>query len=135
MCEYAEIEKIKLSNGKTIKEVNEEVRKEVERIYLEGWAKGISIPFWDKEGNYYLANPDGSEDLVSYDINTRSYQIISRTADKGKPYYIHCKSFDGDLLALNLRKEHPEWEERWIGGTVAGELQKQIHLLHFQCNK
>ena len=40
-------------------------------------------------------------------------------------YYIHCDSFDGDLLALNLRKEHPEWEERWIGGTVAGELQKQ----------
>lgn len=40
-------------------------------------------------------------------------------------YYIHCKSFDGDLLALNLRKKHPEWEERWISGTVAGELQKQ----------
>lgn len=40
------------------------------------------------------------------------------------PYYIHCKSFDGDLLALNLRKEHPEWEEGWIGRTVAGELQK-----------
>lgn len=85
----AEIENIKLSNGKTIKEVNEEVRKEVERIYLEGWAKGISIPFWDKEGNYYLANPDGSEDLVSYDINTRSYQIISRTADKGKGRYAY----------------------------------------------
>ena len=89
MCEYAEIENIKLSNGKTIKEVNEEVRKEVERIYLEGWAKGISIPFGDKEGNYYLANPDGSEDLVSYDINTRSYQIISRTADKGKGRYAY----------------------------------------------
>lgn len=41
------------------------------------------------------------------------------------PYYIHCKSFDGDLLALNLRKEHPEWEERWIDGTVASTLQKQ----------
>ena len=40
-------------------------------------------------------------------------------------YYIHCKSFDGDLLAMNLRKEHPEWEERWIGGTVASTLQKQ----------
>ena len=36
MCEYAEIEKIVLSNGKTIKQVNEEVSKEVERIYLEG---------------------------------------------------------------------------------------------------
>ena len=33
--------------------------------------------------------------------------------------------YDGDLLALNLRKEHPEWEERWIGGTVASTLQKQ----------
>ena len=40
-------------------------------------------------------------------------------------YYIHCKSFDGDLLAMNLRKQHPEWEERWIGGTVASTLQKQ----------
>ena len=40
-------------------------------------------------------------------------------------YYIHCKSFDGDLLALNLRKEHPEWEERWISGTVVSTLQKQ----------
>lgn len=40
-------------------------------------------------------------------------------------YYTRCKPFDGDLLALNLRKEHPEWEEHWIGGTVAGELQKQ----------
>ena len=26
---------------------------------------------------------------------------------------------------MNLRKEHPEWEERWIGGTVASTLQKQ----------
>lgn len=40
-------------------------------------------------------------------------------------YYIHGKSFDGDLLALNLRKEHPEWEERWISGTVATTLQKE----------
>ena len=40
-------------------------------------------------------------------------------------YYIQCKSFDGDLLAMNLRKEHPEWEERWIGGTIASTLQKQ----------
>lgn len=40
-------------------------------------------------------------------------------------YYIHCKSFDGDLLALNLRKEHPEWEERWISGTVATTLQRE----------
>lgn len=57
------------------------------------------------------------------------FTVIAGPNGAGKsrlsPYYVHCKSFDGDLLALNLRKEHPEWEERWIGGTVAGELQKQ----------
>ncbi len=57
------------------------------------------------------------------------FTVIAGPNGAGKsrlcPYYIHGKSFDGDLLALNLRNEHPEWEERWIGGTVAGELQKQ----------
>ena len=57
------------------------------------------------------------------------FTVIAGPNGAGKsrlcPYYIHCKSFDGDLLAMNLRKEHPEWEERWIGGTVAGTLQKQ----------
>ena len=84
MCEYAEIENLKLSNGKTVKEVNENVRKEIEHIYLEGWAKGISIPFWDKQGNFYLANPDGSEDLVEFNRKERSYKVISRVADKGQ---------------------------------------------------
>lgn len=57
------------------------------------------------------------------------FTVIAGPNGAGKsrlcPYYIHCKSFDGDLLAMNLRKEHPEWEERWIGGTVANTLQKQ----------
>ena len=47
------------------------------------------------------------------------FTVIAGPNGAGKsrlcPYYIHCKSFDGDLLAMNLRKEHPEWEERWIG--------------------
>ena len=57
------------------------------------------------------------------------FTVIAGPNGAGKsrlcPYYIHSKSFDGDLLAMNLRKEHPEWEERWIGGTVASTLQKQ----------
>ena len=57
------------------------------------------------------------------------FTVIAGPNGAGKsrlcPYYIHCKSFDGDLLAMNLRKEHPEWEERWIDGTVASTLQKQ----------
>jgi predicted ABC-type ATPase len=62
-------------------------------------------------------------------ISRPEFTIIAGPNGAGKsrlcPYYIHCKSFDGDLLAMNLRKEHPEWEERWIGGTVASTLQKQ----------
>lgn len=84
MCEYTEIANIKLSNGKTIKQINKEVSKEVECIYLEGWSKGIAIPFRDNDGNLYLANPDGSEDLVEFNRKERSYKVISRVADKGQ---------------------------------------------------
>ena len=96
MCEYAEIENIKLSNGKTIKQVNEEVRKEVELIYLEGWKKGIAIPFWDNKGNYYLANPDGSEDLVEFNRKERSYKVISRIAGKGEGRYAYLLDRQGE---------------------------------------
>ena len=62
------------------------------------------------------------------------FTVIAGANGAGKsrlsPYYLHCKSFDGDLLALNLRKEHPDWIERWISGTVASELQKQKDELH-----
>lgn len=57
------------------------------------------------------------------------FTVIAGANGAGKsrlsPYYVRCKPFDGDLLALKLRKEHPDWKERWIGGTVAGELQRQ----------
>ncbi len=89
MCEYAEIENIKLSNGKTIKQVNEEVSKEVERIYLEGWSKGIAIPYRDNKGNIHLANPDGGEDLVEFNRKERSYKVLSRVADKGQGKYAY----------------------------------------------
>lgn len=57
------------------------------------------------------------------------FTVIAGPNGAGKsrlsPFYIRCKSFDGDLLALRLRREHPDWKEQWISGTVAGELQKQ----------
>lgn len=89
MCTYAEIENVVLSNGKTVKQVNEDVSKEVERIYLEGWEKGISIPFWDKNGNIFLANPDGSEDLVEFNRRERSYKVLSRVAESGQGRYAY----------------------------------------------
>lgn len=41
------------------------------------------------------------------------------------PFYIRSTSFDGDKLALQLCKEHPDWPEHWVSGTVASELEKQ----------
>lgn len=83
MCKYTEIEDIELSNGKTVKEVNDAVRREVERIYLESWFQGVSVPFFDDDGTTYLANPDGSEDKVILDRSTRTYTIDMRTAQPG----------------------------------------------------
>ena len=55
--------------------------------------------------------------------------IIAGTNGAGKsrlcPLYVSKASFDGDKLMMALRKEHPEWPDRWISGTVASELEKQ----------
>lgn len=40
-------------------------------------------------------------------------------------FYVPSASFDGDKLAMKLKEEHPDWPERWVHGTVAGELEKQ----------
>lgn len=34
------------------------------------------------------------------------------------PFYVSAKSFDGDKLMLDLRREHPDWPDRWISGTL-----------------
>lgn len=41
------------------------------------------------------------------------------------PFYVSPASFDGDKLMMRLRREHPEWPDRWVSGTVASELEKQ----------
>lgn len=87
MCTYREIENIELPNGKTVKEANEAVRSEVEKIYLEAWRQGVSVPFFDRDDNTYLANPDGSEDHVSFDCQTRTYHVIRRIAQPGEGRY------------------------------------------------
>ena len=41
------------------------------------------------------------------------------------PFYVTPASFDGDKLMQNLHREHPDWPDRWVSGTVASELEKQ----------
>ncbi|MDR0892553.1 MAG: xenobiotic reductase B [Mediterranea sp.] len=98
MKEYKSgIEGMLLPNGKAIGQVYKEVSEEVERIYIEGWAKGISIPFRDEQGRLCLANPDGSEDLVEFNREDRSFRFLSRAAmeGQGRFAYLLKTAFDG----------------------------------------
>lgn len=57
------------------------------------------------------------------------FTIIAGPNGAGKsrlcPFYVSTASFDGNNLMLNLRREHPDWPDRWVSGTVASELEKQ----------
>jgi len=46
-------------------------------------------------------------------------------SQKSCNFYVSAKSFDGDKLMLDLRREHPHWPDRWVSGTVASQLEKQ----------
>ena len=83
MCTYKDIDIIQLPNGQTASEANRAASREIERIYADSWRRGVSVPFFDNDGNTYLANPDGSEDKVTLDLATRTYHIIMRTAQPG----------------------------------------------------
>lgn len=57
------------------------------------------------------------------------FTVIAGPNGAGKsslhPYYVNTPSFDGDKLAMQLRKQYPNWSEQWITSTVASELEKQ----------
>lgn len=59
------------------------------------------------------------------------FSIIAGPNGAGKSrlgdFYVHTHAFDGDLLAMQLRQEHPEWPERWVSGTVASTLEKCVN--------
>lgn len=77
-------EDILLTNGRTVADAERASAGKVESIYKESWEKGISVPFFDDNGNIYLANPDGSEDKVRLNPDTRTYHVLQRVADPGK---------------------------------------------------
>ena len=63
MCTYKDIDIIELPNGQMASEANLAASREIERIYADSWHRGVSVPFFDNDGNTYLANPDGNEEL------------------------------------------------------------------------
>ena len=89
MCTYKDIDNILLPNGKTASDANNDAHREIEHIYLDSWQRGVSVPFFDNAGNTYLANPDGSEDHVKLDRQTRTYRVINRIAAPGYGRYAY----------------------------------------------
>lgn len=57
------------------------------------------------------------------------FTIIAGPNGAGKsklgPFYSSTKAFDGDKLAMQLRKEHPDWKDSWIDGTIISTLMKE----------
>lgn len=61
-------------------------------------------------------------------MERKEFAVVAGPNGAGKStlskYYLKSECFDGDLMALKLRREHPDWPERWISGTVVGNLEK-----------
>ncbi len=74
----------KLTNGKTIAQVEEEMKQGIEQLYLDAWSKDVSVPYWDENRVLHLANPDGSDDLADFDPDTKKITVISRLAEPGQ---------------------------------------------------
>ena len=63
-------------------------------------------------------------------VNKRpEFTIVAGPNGAGKsrlgPYYSKVNAFDGDKLAMSLRREYPDWKDSWIDGSVITELMKE----------
>ncbi len=62
-------------------------------------------------------------------VGRPEFTIVAGPNGAGKsrlgPFYSKVKAFDGDRLAMTLRKSHPDWKESWIEGSVVTELMRQ----------
>lgn len=80
-----------MPNGLTVAETNERTAKVTEEIHREAFSKGTPMFYRDERTKapreFIRANPDGSEDLVNYDMTTRSYSIIKPLLPMGKGYW------------------------------------------------
>lgn len=82
---------IVLSHGKTIAETESDALVLTRAMYADAFRKGVPMFYRDKRvhhsNEFVRANPDGSEDLVSFDSPTRSYTLIKNLTPAGKGYW------------------------------------------------
>lgn len=87
-----------MPEGRTIRETHEKSIITTENLYKEAFAKGVSLHYKDNrcttEKEFICANPDGSEDLVAFNADSRKYSFIKQLlpAGKGRWAYINNKN-------------------------------------------
>ncbi len=86
-------EDILLSNGLTIDETNRRSALLTEELYKNAFEKGVSMIYRDERtkapDEFIRANPDGSEDLVAYDLGKRNHILIKKLIPPGKGYWAY----------------------------------------------
>lgn len=74
-----------LPNGYTIGETELLHNERIKAVYAEYWSKGIVPKYQDErctEPTQFIAvNQDGSEDLVRFDPESRTYTHVKRLSD------------------------------------------------------
>lgn len=80
-----------LPNGKTIAETEAVAFSMTRALYAEAFSKGVPMFYRDNRAQtateFVRANPDGSEDLVSFDASSRSYTLIQNLVTAGKGFW------------------------------------------------
>jgi hypothetical protein len=69
-----------LSSGRTVTETEEEAQKITDELYADAFRKGIPMFYKDDRSKaltqFIRADPNGSEDLVDFDVTKGEYTII-----------------------------------------------------------
>ena len=84
-----------LSNGRTITETNRLSASLAGQIYAYAFEKDVAMFYRDDrslgEHEFIRANPDGSEDLIEFDIETRKDTFLRNLLPAGKGQYANLK--------------------------------------------
>lgn len=81
-----------LPNGRTIADTERLHNERIKAVYAEYWSKGVSPKYQDErctEATQFIAvNQDGSEDLVRFEPESRTYTTIRRLTEAGKGRFL-----------------------------------------------
>ena len=118
MCKYEEIESWRLSNGKTIREINNAVHDEVERIYLSSKEDSLSRVIQ----RYTMGGHNVNQDVIEYNFTEGIKRVRASLPLFENILFIDGTSDFGDIVAIHIEKsgkhqitDHPaEWFDKYF---------------------